>query len=256
MKVVILAGGLGTRISEETSFLPKPMIRIGDDPILVHILRHYAHYKHDDFIVALGYKGYVIKEYFTNYALHTSNVSINLKTNKINYETKAPQNWNVELVDTGDSTLTGGRVKRLQSRLNETFMLTYGDGLSDVNLNDLLAFHRSHGRLATVTAVAPPGRYGILEISDSNLVNGFIEKPQGFGSEINGGFFVFEPGVIDLIGGDDEPLEEGLLPKLSKLGELKAFRHSGFWQSMDTLRDKRYLESLILQGNPPWIPRP
>ena len=150
MKVVILAGGLGTRISEETSFLPKPMIRIGNDPILVHILRHYAHYKHDDFIVALGYKGYVIKEYFTNYALHTSNVSIDLKRNKIHYETKVPQNWNVELVDTGDSTLTGGRVKRLQSRLNETFMLTYGDGLSDVNLNDLLAFHRSHGRLTGV----------------------------------------------------------------------------------------------------------
>lgn len=255
MKVVILAGGLGTRISEETSSLPKPMIRIGSDPILVHILRHYAHYNHEDFIVALGYKGYVIKEYFKNFALHTSNVLINLSTGKVNYETNTSTNWKIELVDTGESTLTGGRVKRLQSRLNETFMLTYGDGLSNVNLDKLLTFHKSHGKLATVTAVAPPGRYGILEIDDSNSVNGFLEKPTGFGSEINGGFFVFEPGIFDLIEGDDEPLEEGLLPKLSKLGELSAFRHSGFWQSMDTLRDKRYLETLIESGNHPWLIR-
>ena len=255
MKVVILAGGLGTRISEETSSLPKPMIRIGSDPILVHILRHFAQYNHKDFIIALGYKGYVIKEYFKNYSLHTSNVLINLSTNSIEYETNDSTNWNLELVDTGDLTLTGGRVKRLRSRLSETFMLTYGDGLSDVNLDELLTFHKSHGKLATVTAVSPPGRYGILEIDDSNSVNGFLEKPKGFGSEINAGFFVFEPGIFDLIDGDDEPLEEGLLPKLSNLGELFAFRHSGFWQSMDTLRDKRYLESLIESGNPPWIPK-
>jgi glucose-1-phosphate cytidylyltransferase len=253
MKVVILAGGLGTRISEETSSQPKPMIRIGNDPILVHILRHYAHYNHEDFIIALGYKGYAIKEYFKNYLLHTSNISINLLSESIKYETKTSTNWNLQLVDTGDSTLTGGRVKRLQSRLNETFMLTYGDGLSDVNLDELLKFHKAHGKLATVTAVAPPGRYGILEISESNSVNGFLEKPREFGSLINGGFFVFEPGIFDLIDGDDEPLEEGLLPKLSKLGELFAFRHSGFWQSMDTLRDMRYLESLITSGNTPWI---
>ena len=250
MKVLILAGGLGTRISEETHSIPKPMVKIGKDPILIHIMRHFAGFDHKEFYIALGYKGYVIKEYFKNYKLHNSDVSIDFKTNNFSFSNTSELDWLIHLVETGEETLTGGRVKILENSLQETFMLTYGDGIADVNLTELVSFHKSHGKLATVTSVVPPGRYGILEIDSSKNVIGFAEKPPEFGSQINGGFFIFEPEIFGLLSGN-ETLEEGLLPKLASLGELVAFRHNGFWQSMDTLRDKRYLDSLFKEGRLP-----
>ena len=251
INVVILAGGFGTRISEETHSVPKPMINIGDMPILLHLMKHYGHYGFNDFTIALGYKGYVIKEFFSNYQLHTSDVEFNFGSKSVEYTNSWTQDWNVKLVDTGQNTMTGGRIRRLEKSLTSTFMVTYGDGLSDVNISELLKFHKSHGKMATVTAVRPPGRYGALSIS-GNEVKNFDEKPLGDGQRINGGFFVFEPEIFQFLNSDSDPLESTALPKLAQIGELMAYRHDGFWQPMDTLREKNYLENLWATNKAPW----
>ena len=253
MKVVILAGGFGTRLSEETSIKPKPMVEIGEKPILWHIMKIYSHYGFNDFIICLGYKGYIIKEYFANYFLHMSDVTIDLRANRIEVHSSRSEPWRVTLVDTGLHTQTGGRIKRIQRYIgNETFMLTYGDGVADINIDRLVEFHRKHGKLATVTAVQPPGRFGALELdSDGNVIE-FKEKPKGDGAWINGGFFVLESGVFDYIDGDDTIWEREPLEKLAQDGQLVAYKHKGFWKPMDTLRDKRELEALWESGNPPW----
>ena len=253
MKAVILAGGLGTRISEETHLKPKPMIEIGNKPILWHILKTYSAHKIYDFIICCGYKGYVIKEYFANYFLHMSDVTFDLENNQMEVHQKKAEPWRITLVDTGDSTLTGGRLKRVKNYIKgETcFCFTYGDGVSDINVTALLQFHKAHGKLATVSAVQPPGRYGAI-LREGDLVSGFQEKPPGDGAWINGGFFVLNPGVIDYIGGDETSWEGTVLKKLSELGELCAYEHRGFWQPMDTLRDKNYLEELWAAGKAPW----
>jgi len=254
VKVVILAGGLGTRISEESHLKPKPMIEIGGKPILWHIMKHYSYYGFNDFIICLGYKGYYIKEYFAHYFLHESDVTFDFRNGNqqiIHNHTAEP--WRVTLVDTGLETMTGGRVRRIKQFIGEeTFMLTYGDGVSDVNINKLVEFHKSHGKLATVTATQPSGRFGALSLGDNNLVYGFQEKPKGDGSWINAGFFVLQPDVFDYIEGDSTVFEKEPLENLAKDGELAAFKHSGFWHPMDTLRDKRQLEQLWESGNPPW----
>lgn len=254
MKVVILAGGFGTRISEESHLKPKPMIEIGGRPILWHIMKMYSHYGFNDFVVCLGYKGYCIKEYFAHYFLHESDVTFDFSNSNqrvIHHHTAEP--WSVTLVDTGHETMTGGRVKRVKEYLNgETFMLTYGDGVSDVPIDKLLEYHRSHGKLATVTSTQPMGRFGALDLSQENEVRGFQEKPKGDGSWINAGFFVMEPEVLDRIEGDATVLEKEPLERLATAGELRAFKHSGFWQPMDTLRDKTYLEGLWKKGAAPW----
>ncbi|MDW8135752.1 MAG: glucose-1-phosphate cytidylyltransferase [Thermodesulfobacterium sp.] len=253
MKVVILAGGLGTRLSEETYLKPKPMVEIGGKPILWHIMKIYSAFGFNDFIICLGYKGYIIKEYFANYFLHLSDVTINLRENRIEYHTSNCEPWRVTLVDTGLHTQTGGRLKRIAKYLrNETFMMTYGDGVADVNIEDLVNFHRFHRKLATMTAVQPPGRYGVLNISSDHRIKRFIEKPQGDGAWINGGFFVLEPKVIDYIDGDETSWEAEPLKRLTEEGQIMAYKHRGFWQCMDTLRDKNLLESLWNSGNPPW----
>jgi len=252
VKAVILAGGLGTRISEETDVRPKPMIEIGDKPILWHIMKHYSHYGIDDFVIALGYKGYLIKEYFQNYWLHNADVTFDVQNRSISIHQDAGEPWRVTLVDTGDQTMTGGRIRRLAPHLDGTFMLTYGDGVSDVDLAALLVFHRAHGRLATVTAVQPSGRFGAIEVDSDQTVVSFREKPAGDAGWINGGFFVCEPQVLDIIDGDGVVWEEEPLEGLARDGELKAYRHSGFWQPMDTLRDKRQLERLWGSGAAPW----
>lgn len=253
MKTVILAGGLGTRISEESQFKPKPMIEVGGRPILWHIMRLYAHYGFDDFIVCLGYRGYVVKEYFANYVLHNADLTVDLASGDIQYHATNHEPWKVTLVETGADTMTGGRLKRVARYLTpgEPFFLTYGDGVSDVDLGRLLAFHRSHGKQATITAVAPPGRFGALEI-DAGRVDRFVEKPPGDQGLINGGFFVLEPGVIDRIDGDATIWEREPLEGLAADGELMAYRHDGFWAAMDTLRDKNILESLWASGEAPW----
>jgi len=254
MKVAILAGGVGTRLVEETEVKPKPMVEIGGRPILWHIMKHYGHYGLRQFVIALGYKGEVIKKYMVDFCSLNSNLTVNLGNGEVNVHNGNghAHNWTVELIDTGQSTLTGGRIKRLQPYLNdETFMLTWGDGVSDVNLNDLLAFHRSHGKLATLTSVRPPARFGYLEL-DGSQVTEFSEKPQTKEGWINGAFFVLEPGVFDYIDGDDTQWEREPLERLAKDGQLMAYKHSSFWQCMDTLRDKVLLENLWRSGNPPW----
>jgi glucose-1-phosphate cytidylyltransferase len=253
MKLVILAGGLGTRISEETHLKPKPMIEIGGRPILWHIMKIYSAHGVNDFIICCGYKGYVIKEYFANYFLHMSDVTFDMSNNKMEVHQKKVEPWRVTLVDTGDETLTGGRLKRVANYLEneESFCFTYGDGVADVDITAQLAFHHQHGKLATVTAVQPPGRYGAL-LRNGNAVFGFQEKPPGDGAWINGGFFVLSPKVIDYIEGDQSSWEVGALESLATQCQLDAFEHRGFWQPMDTLRDKSHLESLWNAGQAPW----
>jgi len=261
VKVVILAGGLGTRLSEETASRPKPMVEIGERPILWHIMKTYSHYGFDDFVVCLGYKGYVIKEYFSNYFLHMSDVTFDMRDNSMEIHQAAAEPWKVTLVDTGAETQTGGRIRRVGEYVrDDTFMLTYGDGVSDVDIGKLLEFHRAHGKLATITAVQPLGRFGALQI-DEEQVNGplsapavraFQEKPMGDGAWVNGGFFVLEPGVLDRLEGDDIPFESAPLESLAADGELRAYLHRGFWQPMDALRDLRTLEALWASGEAPW----
>lgn len=253
MKAVILAGGLGTRISEETHLKPKPMIEIGGKPILWHILKMYSAYGVNDFVICCGYKGYVIKEYFANYFLHMSDVTFDIAQNQMIVHQRNAEPWKVTLVDTGEDTLTGGRLKRVFNHIKEEaeFCFTYGDGVSDIDINSLITFHRTHGKLATVTAVQPPGRYGALKIS-GNLVTGFTEKPRGDGGLINGGFFVLSPKCIELIENDNTAWETSPLISLANSGELMSFEHRGFWQAMDTLRDKTFLEDLWASGKAPW----
>lgn len=253
MKAVILAGGMGTRISEESHLRPKPMIEIGGRPILWHIMKIYSHFGIDDFIVCLGYRGYMIKEYFANYFLHNSDVTIDARENRIHYHQTNAEPWRVTLVETGEGSMTGGRLRRVAPYLSpdEPFCFTYGDGVANIDIRALIAFHRTHGRRATLTAVIPPGRYGALSF-DGDRVTRFIEKPPGDNAFINGGFFVLEPGVVDLIDGDDTVWEAKPLETLAREGNLMAYRHTGFWQPMDTLRDKTQLEQLWTSGNPPW----
>lgn len=253
MKAVLLAGGFGTRLSEETTIRPKPMVEIGGRPILWHIMKLYSHHGIHDFIVCCGYKGYVIKEYFANYFLHMSDVTFDMSANKMEVHRHHAEPWRVTLVDTGENTLTGGRLKRVEAyiRDDEAFCFTYGDGLSDVNIGASVEFHRQHGRRATVTAVLPPGRYGALECAGEQ-VTGFVEKPRGDGGLIDGGFFVLSPSVLDYIEGDQTSWEGPPLTRLAADGEMMAFEHSGFWQPMDTLRDKNMLEELWSSGEAPW----
>lgn len=252
MKAVILAGGLGTRISEESHLRPKPMIEIGGKPILWHIMKIYSYYGINDFIICLGYKGYIIKEYFANYFLHMSDVTFDMSLNEMKVHHKNAEPWKVTLVDTGETTMTGGRLKRVRDYLDEQdFCFTYGDGLSDVNISDLIQFHKNHGGLATVTAIQPPGRYGALSVIDTE-VQGFKEKPKGDGGWINGGFFILSPKVIDLIDNDSTVWEQEPLGELASKGELNAYFHNGFWQAMDTLREKNHLEDLWLNNKAPW----
>lgn len=253
MKAVILAGGLGTRISEETHLKPKPMVEIGGKPILWHILKLYSAHGINEFVICCGYKGYVIKEYFANYFLHMSDVTFHMKLNTMEVHRKQAEPWQVTLVDTGEATMTGGRLKRVREYVGEgSFCLTYGDGVADVDISALIDHHRSFGRLGTVTAVQPPGRFGSLELGSANAVLGFQEKPKGDGTWINGGFFVLEPAVIDLIDGDATIWELEPLKGLAADGQLTAYHHHGFWQPMDTLRDRVLLEELWEQGRAPW----
>ena len=251
MKAVILAGGLGTRISEESHLKPKPMIEIGGKPILWHIMKIYSHHGINEFVICLGYKGYIIKEYFANYFLHMSNVTFDMVNNQMEVHEQNSEPWRVTLIDTGIETLTGGRLKRVQKFVgNETFCLTYGDGVTEADIGDIVRFHRKHGKKATVTAIQPPGRYGALNL-EGNSVNSFQEKPAGDGAWINGGFFVLEPSIFDSIQDDQTSWETGPLPQLAKEGQLMSYRYDGFWQAMDTLRDKNHLEELWV-NNPPW----
>lgn len=254
MKAVILAGGLGTRISEETHLRPKPMIEIGGKPILWHILKIYSSHGVNDFIICCGYKGYLIKEYFANYFLHMSDVTFSLRDNTMQIHQNQTEPWQVTLVDTGDNTMTGGRLKRVKSYLNEDepFCFTYGDGVGDINISALIDFHIQHGKLATLTATRPPGRYGALKLSDDNLVESFQEKPEGDGSWINGGFFVLHRNVIDRISDDTTIWEDGPLSGLASDQQLIAYRHHGFWQPMDTLREKTLLNDLWEKNIAPW----
>ena len=253
MKVVILAGGLGTRLSEETVVKPKPMVEIGGMPILWHIMKIYSAHGYNEFIVCLGYKGYVIKEFFANYFLHQSDVTIDLSTNEINVHTSQAEPWKVTLVDTGLTSMTGGRLRRVRHHIgNEPFMLTYGDGVGDVDITKLVAFHEAHGKKCSLTAVQPSARFGALDVSEADGVRSFLEKPKGDGAWINGGFFVGDPSILDLIDGPETVWEQRPLETLAHGGELVAFRHEGFWQPMDTLRDKVHLEELWAAGKAPW----
>lgn len=253
MKAVILAGGLGTRLSEETSLKPKPMVEIGGKPILWHIMKQYSAHGINDFIICCGYKGYVIKEYFANYFLHMSDVTFDMNVNKMEVHHRRAEPWTITLVDTGDNSMTGGRLGRVANYVKdeEAFCFTYGDGVSDVNISRLIEFHQGHGKNATLTGVFPPGRFGALDITDGK-VNSFKEKPRGDGAMINGGFFVLSPDVLELINGDDCIWEQSPLNRLAEGGELMAYEHHGFWQPMDTLRDKIYLDELWQNGNAPW----
>mgnify|MGYP000856142045 CR=1 FL=1 len=251
LQAVILAGGLGTRISEESHLKPKPMIEIGGKPILWHIMKTYAHYGITDFIVCCGYKGYVIKEYFANYFLHMSDITFDLADNQMQIHRKNTDSWKVTLIDTGEHTLTGGRVKRVSDYINGRFCLTYGDGVSDVNIAELLAFHEKEGREATITAIQPAGRFGSLVI-DGTKITDFIEKPKGDNKWVNGGFMVCEPSLIDRVIGDETILEQEPLMGLAHDGELSVFKHHGFWAAMDTLRDRNHLEELWAGGDAPW----
>ena len=253
MKAVILAGGLGTRLSEETILKPKPMVEIGDKPLLWHIMKSYSAHGVHDFVICCGYKGYIIKEYFANYFLHSSDVTFDIQNNEMEVHVRNSEPWRVTLVDTGDETLTGGRLKRVKQYIKdeESFCFTYGDGVSDVNISELIEFHKSHNKLATLTATQPPGRFGALDL-DGNKINSFQEKPQGDGAWVNGGFFVLSPKVIDYIEGDSIMWERKPMEILAKEGQLLAFLHHGFWQPMDTLRDKVLLEELWQSGKAPW----
>lgn len=252
MKAVILAGGLGTRLSEETAHLPKPLVDIGGRPILWHICKIYAAHGISEFVICLGYKGYLIKEFFANYFLHTADVTFDLGRNAVEIHEAKAEPWRVTLVDTGTDTMTGGRLKRVGRYLgDETFCMTYGDGVADLDLPALLATHRAKGKLATLTAVQPPGRFGALQLQDGDVTR-FVEKPRGDDSWINGGFFVLEPAVLDYIDGDATSWEEAPLRNLAAAGQLAAYQHGGFWQPMDTLRDKRHLEALWQTGSAPW----
>jgi glucose-1-phosphate cytidylyltransferase len=256
VKVVILAGGLGTRLSEETAARPKPMVEIGDRPILWHIMKSYSHYGFSDFVVCLGYKGYMIKEYFSNYFLHMSDVTFDMRDNSMEIHQHAAEPWRVTLVDTGPDTQTGGRIKRVAEYVRDgTFMLTYGDGVADVDISALVAFHRAHGKEATITAVQPLGRFGALEVDEEDgesAVRGFHEKPAGDGAWVNGGYFVLEPAVLDRIMGDETLFEQEPLERLAADDQLRAFQHRGFWQPMDALRDVRLLQALWESGEAPW----
>lgn len=254
MKTVILAGGLGTRISEESHLKPKPMIEIGDMPILWHIMKIYSHYGYNDFIICCGYKAYLIKEYFANYYLHRSDVTFDFtKENAMEEHSNCAEPWRVTLVDTGLKTMTGGRVKRIQKYIgNEPFMLTYGDGVADINISNLVEYHKSHGKTVTMTAVNVGQRFGVLDIDSNNRINAFREKEMDDGSVINGGFMVLEPEIFDFIEGDNTVLEKGPLETAAKTGELMAYHHKGFWQCMDTQRDKYQLEELWNGGRAPW----
>jgi glucose-1-phosphate cytidylyltransferase len=254
MKAVILAGGLGTRISEETHLKPKPMIEIGGKPILWHIMKMYSYHGITDFVICCGYKGYLIKEYFANYFLHMSDITLDMSKNSMEVHQRNAEPWRVTLVDTGESTMTGGRLLRVKSYLSEDddFCFTYGDGVADVDISALLNFHRNHGRLATLTAVYPPGRFGALDIDENAMVRSFEEKPKGDGTMINGGFFVLSPKVINLIDDDKTIWERQPLEHLAQQGELMAYQHTGFWQPMDTLRDKNMLEELWMSNKAPW----
>lgn len=254
MKVVILAGGFGTRLSEETGVKPKPMVEIGDRPILWHIMKIYATHGLHDFIICLGYKGYSIKEYFANYTLNMSDVTFDMRNNTIETHKNGTEPWRVTLVDTGQNTMTGGRIKRVRDYIgDQTFCLTYGDGVSDINIKELISFHRDQKAYATLTAVQSPGRFGAFRLDqDQKKITAFKEKPKGDGAWINGGFFVLEPGVMDYIDGDATVWEREPMEKLAQQGLLAAYRHNGFWQNMDTLRDKMYLEELWASQNPSW----
>ncbi|UUX96777.1 glucose-1-phosphate cytidylyltransferase [Aquabacterium sp. J223] len=253
MKAVILAGGLGTRLSEETSVRPKPMVEIGGKPILWHILKMYAHHGVNDFVICCGYKGYVIKEYFANYFLHMSDVTFDMRSNRMEVHHKRAEPWNVTLVDTGDDSMTGGRLLRVARYVkdDEAFCFTYGDGVGDIDIGASIAFHRQHGKAATLTATFPPGRFGALDIHDGR-VHSFKEKPKGDGARINGGFFVLSPRVLSYIEDDGTVWEQDPLMRLAADGELMAWEHDGFWQPMDTLRDKHLLEELWAAGQAPW----
>jgi glucose-1-phosphate cytidylyltransferase len=244
MKVVLLAGGLGTRLSEETSLRPKPMVEIGGMPILWHIMKIYSSYGYNDFVICLGYKGYLIKEYFVNYFLHKSDVTIDLKSNTVKVDDSKAEPWTITLVDTGNESMTGGRIKRIQNQIGyEPFLLTYGDGVSNVDISQLVKFHKSNGKLCTVTAVQPSGRFGALNLTENDQVHSFMEKPKGDGSWINGGFFVCEPEVFNYINGDSTVFEKEPMENIATEGEMIAFKHNGFWKPMDTLRDKHELEA-------------
>ena len=253
MKAVILAGGLGTRLSEETTLKPKPMVEIGGRPILWHIMKLYSSHGINDFIICCGYKGYLIKEYFANYFLHMSDVTFNMRENRMDVHHKRAEPWSVTLVDTGDSSMTGGRLRRVAEYIKdeEAFLFTYGDGVSDVNISESIIFHSSHGKLATLTSTLPPGRFGVLEIENTQ-VKFFREKPKGDGAMINAGYFVLSPRVLEYISDDGTVWELEPLMKLAELGQLMAYEHNGFWQPMDTLRDKHYLEQLWDTGQAPW----
>jgi glucose-1-phosphate cytidylyltransferase len=254
MKAVILAGGLGTRISEETSSRPKPMVEVAGKPILWHIMKIYSAHGVNDFIICCGYKGYVIKEYFANYFLHTSDVTFDMKNNEMQVHHQYAEPWKVTLVDTGEQTMTGGRLARVKQYIQDdpAFCFTYGDGVSDVNISKLIEFHYNHGKKATLTAASPPGRFGALDIQSDHKVSSFNEKPKGDGGMINGGFFVLSPEVLELIDNDSTTWEKEPLERLAQAGELVAYQHEGFWQPMDTLRDKNYLEELWAKGKAPW----
>jgi glucose-1-phosphate cytidylyltransferase len=254
MKVVLLAGGLGTRLSEETVLKPKPMVEIGGMPILWHIMKIYSAYGFNDFVVCLGYKGYVIKEYFANYFLHKSDVTIDLKDNSIKVLDSQAEPWTITLVDTGNDSMTGGRIKRIQPYVNnETFMLTYGDGVGEINVGELLKYHKQHGKYCTVTSVQPSGRFGALNISVDNSVNSFMEKPKGDGSWINGGYFVCEPQIFDYLkDGDSTIWEQNPMEEMARDGQMNAFKHADFWRPMDTLKDKYDLNDMWDNGKAPW----
>lgn len=252
MKCVVLAGGYGTRLSEETSSIPKPMVEIGSYPILWHILKIYTFHGITDFVICLGYKGHIIKNYFVNYALYTSDVTFDMSSGAMEIHQKQTEPWRITLIDTGEGTLTGGRLKRVGHLLTETFCMTYGDGVGDIDVRKLVEFHKEHGRKATVTAVTPPGRFGLLSIAE-HQVRGFVEKPEGDGGRINGGYFVLEPSVLDEIEGDQTTWEQEPIQNLVRQGQLSAYPHNGFWRPMDTLRDKQYLEEMWqLPGGAPW----
>ena len=252
MKAVILAGGLGTRLSEETSTKPKPMVRIGGYPILWHIMKMYSSHGVNDFVICAGYKGYVIKEYFANYFMHMSNITFDMSNNEMMVHENNAEPWKVTIVDTGDESMTGGRLKRVKDYLDgESFCFTYGDGVSDVNIREVIKFHKEKEKWATVTAVQPPGRFGAIKMDDTTITS-FVEKPNGDGGFINGGFFVLEPEVLDLIEKDSTIWEREPMEKLAELRQIEAYRHTGFWRPMDTLRDKNYLEDLWNSNKAPW----
>lgn len=253
MKVVLLAGGLGTRLSEETNVRPKPMVEIGGMPILWHIMKIYSAHGFNDFIVCLGYKGYIIKEYFANYFLHKSDVTVDLKNNSVKVHDSFAEPWTVTLVDTGANSMTGGRIKRVQAHVGDNpFMLTYGDGVSNINITELVKYHNEQKKMLTVTAVQPSGKFGALNITDDNQVHSFVEKPKGDGAWINGGFFVCQPDIFKFLDGDHTVWEKEPLEKIAQLGQMTAFKHSGFWKPMDTLRDKMDMEESWQSGNALW----